>query len=435
MTLERMLALALMLAAAPPEPLSLAVELARPLVSKHRGSTKNVLRVAIKGHPRTRPGRAPVNLALVLDCSGSMAGEKLRRARQAARMVVERLGPQDILSLLAYDDDVRILVPATRVESPAPFLEALATLEARGSTALFAGVSHGIAEVRRFVDPARVDRVVLLSDGRANVGPSAASELARLGAAAAKEGIAVTTIGLGLGFHEDLMARLALLSDGNHGFAEGAPELVQIFDAELQDALSVAASDINIEVRAEPGVRITRALARPVEVYGSYARTDLVQLRAGKERFLLLEVEVPPGQGLARQKIASVRLRARNLTSGESMELTASATVRFVTDTQRAAAAENRNVMVSTVEASAVATNRAALDLRDQGKILEAQDLLQQNATYLERNADRYQSPRLRDYSKTNKDDAKGAGDDKLWKKTRKKMRSQQHKLQTQQSY
>mgnify|MGYP003380095548 CR=1 FL=1 len=75
-----------------------------------------------------------------------------------------------------------------------------------GSTPLFAGVSQGAPELRKFLDKNRVNRVILLSDGQANVGPSSPNELGRLGLSLGKEGIAVTTIGLGLGYNEDLMA-------------------------------------------------------------------------------------------------------------------------------------------------------------------------------------------------------------------------------------
>src|SRR5262249_32047712 len=150
------------------------------------------------------------------------AGEKINKANEASRMVLDRLDSNDILSVVAYDDTAEVLVPATRVFDKEAIRRRIAAIVPQGSTALFAGVSKGIEEVRKFRDAAHVNRVVLLSDGQANVGPSSPNELGRLGAATAKEGISITTIGLGLGYNEDLMTQLAMRSDGNHGFAESA---------------------------------------------------------------------------------------------------------------------------------------------------------------------------------------------------------------------
>lgn len=420
-------------------PFSLEVELAHPVLTAGKPA-RNVLRVGLRGRreslsdaPQIRP---PVNLALVLDRSGSMKGDKLLRARQAARMLVERLGPEDVLSLIAYDGSVEVLVPATRVENPRRFLTALDGLRAGGSTALFAGVSRGLAEVRRFVDPARVDRVVLLSDGQANVGPSAPSELGRLGAAAAKEGISVSTIGLGLGYNEDLMARLASASDGNHGFAESATDLAALFDAELQEALSVVAEAIELEVIPKAGWRVEASLARPVEIYPSHARAKLVQLPAETPKYFLMSMIGPRGGAPGeRQTVAEIEVRGRRTSDGAAVRMRAPVVVRYSQDPGEAERNENQEVAVSAVEASAVQTNRAAVSLRDKGLIDQAKDLLQKNASFLEENANRYRSSKLQAYSDENAADAKNLDDDLDWRRTRKRMRSKQHKIETQQSY
>ncbi|MEO1231939.1 MAG: VWA domain-containing protein [Myxococcota bacterium] len=422
-------------------PFALDVELARPVLSTETapGQAANVLRVSLEGLESALAGptngRPPVNLALVLDRSGSMRGQKLLRARQAARMLVERLGPEDVLSLVAYDGSVEVLVPATRVDDRRVFLDALEGLRAGGSTALFSGVSRGLAEVRRFVDPARVDRVVLLSDGQANVGPSAPSELGRLGAAAAKEGISISTIGLGLGYNEDLMARLAGASDGNHGFAESAADLAALFDAELQEAISVVAEAIELKITPASGWKVTSSLGRPVEIYPSYATAKLVQLPAHAPKYFLMAMAGPtPSASGQRQPVATVEVTARRTSDGQPVRTQTQVFVRYTSDLAEANRNENQEVAVSAVEASALQTNRAAVSLRDRGLIDQAKDLLQQNATYLEENADRYRSSKLRAYSQENAADAQKLNR-KDWLRTRKRMRSKQHKIETQQSY
>src|SRR5690606_35247421 len=112
----------------------------------------------------------------------------------------------------------------------------------------------------------------LLSDGQANVGPSSPNELGRLGEASGKRGISITTIGLGLGYNEDLMAQLAMRSDGNHGFAETGDELIAMFNHELGDVLSVIGQDVDIEIEFDKGVRPLRGLNRDIEIRGNKAR-------------------------------------------------------------------------------------------------------------------------------------------------------------------
>src|SRR5262249_8423165 len=176
------------------------------------------------------------------DRSSSMASDqKLDKAKEAALMVLDRLQPDDYISVISYDSTVEVLVPSTHVGNGAELREQISSLSPRGSTALFAGVSTGIEEVGKHLDAKRVNRIVLLSDGQANVGPRSPNELGRLGEVAGRQGISITTVGVGLDYNEDLMTQLALASDGNHAFAENATDLATIFSHELGDVMSVIA--------------------------------------------------------------------------------------------------------------------------------------------------------------------------------------------------
>ena len=193
--------------------------------------------------------RPPVNLALVIDRSGSMGGEKIDKAKEAAREVLRHLSSDDIFSLVTFSSDVRTLIPARPVGDGSDIERAIESIEAGGNTAIFAGVSQGASELRKYSESNDgVNRVVLLSDGLANVGPSSPEELGRLGAALMKEGISVTTVGLGLGYNEDLMTRLAQRSDGNTYFVEASGDLPRIFAAELGDVLNVIARRVVVEI-------------------------------------------------------------------------------------------------------------------------------------------------------------------------------------------
>jgi Ca-activated chloride channel family protein len=158
----------------------LTVEMSNPLLKAQKKQT-TFLKVGLTGFKlNSAKTRAPVNITLVLDKSGSMQGTKIDEARKGAIEAINRLGANDIISVVTYDSTVEVLVPATKLTDKASVCRKIAQIKAAGRTALFAGVSKDAAELRKFRDKDRVNRIVLLSDEKANIGASSASELGRL---------------------------------------------------------------------------------------------------------------------------------------------------------------------------------------------------------------------------------------------------------------
>ena len=379
--------------------------------------------------------RVPLNVALVLDRSGSMGGEKLRQAREAALTALDYLHADDLFSLVTYDSDVRVLVPATRVGDRYELRRAIESIRAGGNTALFAGVSKGVAEVRKFLDDKHVNRVILLSDGLANVGPSSPDELGRLGRRLGREGISVTTIGLGLGYNEDLMVQLAGNSDGNHVFVEQASDLARIFRSEFGELSTVVAQDLNVIIRCEPGVRPLRLLGRDGEIRGQRVEVRLNQLYALQEKYLTLEVEVDPTSADHKRSLATVELGWNDLGSHRQERSRAAAEVGFSAREAEVVAAEVADVMVSVSEQKAAVAAKQAVQLRDAGERDKAEALLKDSATVLEQEARRYDSPALRSLSKKAQASSGSIKSDRDWSRNRKQLRSEQYKLERQQSY
>lgn len=431
-------ALAILLTAGAPAQASgvrLHVNAGKPLMRADRLG-KNYLKVGLQGD-KAQPNRSdkpPLNLALVLDRSGSMQGTKMSEAKQAALLVIDRLSANDIISIVAYDSGVQVVVPATKAQDKAMLRRAVRGLQPQGSTALFAGVSTGLAEIRKFKDDRRVNRVILLSDGQANVGPKSPNELALLGSAAGKEGISVTTIGLGLGYNEDLMARLAKASDGNHAFAESADTLAQIFQFELSDVMSVVGQEVSVKVKLPKGVRAVQLFGREGEINGSEVFVAFNQLYAGQEKYFLVELEMTGGAPETTAMLAKVEVSYAEMSQGRTVRLAATESVRFSNSQTAISSAENASVMVAAVEALAVRANREAVALRDKGDVKRARKTLQDNAIYLQQNAARYGSQRLETYRQRNEEDSKNLEGAK-WNKQRKSMRKTQHELEVQQSY
>jgi Ca-activated chloride channel family protein len=414
----------------------LDVSLASPILAADKKQSA-YLKVGLTGFEREASKRAPINLSIVLDRSGSMAEDhKMEKAKEAAVMILDRLGSEDVVSVVAFDWTVEVLVPATKLTDKAKIQSRIMALYPRGSTALFAGVSKGIEEVRKFKEGERVNRVVLLSDGQANVGPGSPNELGRLGASCAKEGISITTIGLGLGYNEDLMTQLAVKSDGNHAFAQNASELTKIFNLELGEVLSVIAQEVSIKVKFADGVRPVRVLNREGEVQGQSVILALNQLYSKQEKFFLIEAEVGPKPAGSKMSVAGVDVSYANLVTHKTDRLSAAAEASFSASLAEVEAKTNREVMVAVVENIANDNNRRAVLLRDEGKVDEAEKALNVNSGYLRESA-RKLGPaggKLLGTAAANDDDAKNlrGGD---WLLRRKVMRKKQHTIDTQQSY
>jgi len=414
----------------------LDVEMSEPVMLAGK-TQKAVIKIGLTGMPIERiEKRTPVNVSIVLDRSGSMSGHKLRKAKEAAKMAIGRLSDRDIVSVVAYNHNVDVLVPATRIRDRHEIYRRIDRLSASGNTALFAGVSKGSYEVRKFMDDNYMNRVILLSDGLANVGPSSTGELADLGYSLGKEGVSVTTIGLGGGYNEDLMAELARSSDGNHAFAETADDLATIFNYEFGDLLSVVARNVIIEIKCGSGIRPIRVIGRDADIHGRNVFARLNQVYADQEKFIMLEVEVPASTNGSRREVASVSIKYNDTISRSTELVHGRADVRFSDSWDTVQRNQNKDVIVTNIEILSNESTRTAIRLRDQGRTREAQKVLQKSADDLEEKARKYGSSKLKKRA-SRKRSAAGAvaAPASEWKVNRKKMRKEEYELDQQQAW
>ncbi|HKB57302.1 MAG TPA: VWA domain-containing protein [Lacunisphaera sp.] len=363
------------------QPVRLHVDVDRGVLPA--GSTEHaVVKIGLDCiRPSRRESRPPVNLSLVIDRSGSMSGDKIARAREAALELVHRLAPDDIISIIAFDTEVQTIVPAQRVGDAHGLEAAICGIEAEGNTAIYGGVSRGATEVRRHIEDGRyVNRVILLSDGLANVGPSSPEELGRLGYSLMKEGISVTTIGLGLGFNEDLMTRLAQRSDGNTYFVENSSDLPGIFNKELGDVLNVVARRVVIEIDFPEGVHPVNFVGREGSIRGQKAELALNQLYGGQEKFALIEVEVSPEKAGAEREIARATVSYEDALNQRSASVTAQRKVSFSADEQAVVKSADHQVQADYASNLLAVAKDQAIALVDSGKKYEAAALLRQRA-------------------------------------------------------
>jgi len=322
---------------------------------------------------REKAERPPVNLAIVLDRSGSMgSGNKLEKAKEAAIAALHRLTERDLFSLVIFDHEVETIIPPQSAGNTEWIEPRIRGIHSRGNTALFGGVSQGAAEVRKHIEGRYVSRILLLSDGQANVGPSQPEDLGRLGAALMKERIAVSTIGVGSDYNEDLMTKLAQSSDGNTYFVESSRDLPRIFAQELGDVLSIFARDVRLEIEFTDGVRPVRIIGRDGRLDNRKVEIRLNQLYGGQAKYALVEVEVPAGTAHDVRKLASARCSYENLFNRQSERAEAEASVRYSDRENDVIKSVNVSVQKEIAVNDLAVANEEAIKQADRGERVQA---------------------------------------------------------------
>ena len=258
----------------------------------------------------TAPGKAQqserpaVNVAVVLDRSGSMAGRKFALARQAVAHAAQLLSERDRLSVVCFDHEVETLLESAPVTAGvrAQVAERLTAIEPRGNTDLHRGWTTGAAQVKPAAAPPDIQRddvvrrVLLLTDGQANCGETSPDLLASTAAELAQAGVATTCFGLGADFDEQLLARISREGAGRFYYIEAPQQIADYFTSELGEALEVVARDAVLEIAGGPGVVFTCLNDFRVDVShkGAFLRMHLGDLVAEQQVIVVVSADFEP---------------------------------------------------------------------------------------------------------------------------------------------
>ncbi len=266
----------------------------RPAVRADGASTLDLLVTVTPPAAAPTAGRPALNLGLVLDRSGSMGeARKLGFAKEAAAFAVRELGATDRASVTVFDDRIETIVP-NGVPDKARVAALIEAVTPRGSTALHGGWAEGAAQVKGGLVPGGLNRVLLLSDGLANVGESRPDVIATDVHTAAAAGVSTSAIGLGSDYNEDLLEAMARSGDGNYYFVESPAQLPALFAAELQGLTATVGTGVTLAV--EPASGVTAEVLNELDATpaGTYRLPNLV---SGMPVNGVVRVTVPGGAG------------------------------------------------------------------------------------------------------------------------------------------
>jgi len=362
--------------------MNIAASTDRKLARAAGHSTRYVLVSLIAPDAPKRPGRTPVNVALVLDRSGSMAGEKIRLARTAVERALQLLHPEDRFALVVYDNVVDVLMESTPATANArqEALRRLAGIEARGSTDLASGWLHGCEQVARFVESQVIGRCLLLTDGLANHGIIDHDVLAQHARELRERGVVTSAFGVGADFDEQLLQRMAAAGAGHFYFIEQAVQIPDLLASELGEALEVVARDVTVHAQAPAGAAIEPLNPWPAKRTPQGVSLALGDAISSQQISLVFKFVLPAG-------VESERIAASfSVRESGGTVLGATATAEWTLASHDANDTQERNAVVDRAVAEVYAARAisAAIDANSRGDHEAAQQIIKATTAKIE---------------------------------------------------
>jgi Ca-activated chloride channel homolog len=274
----------------------------------------HLLRIGVQAKQVSVRDRKPAHLVFLVDVSGSMnRPDRLPLAKRSLRILVDNLNDGDTVALVTYAGSTRVVLEPTPIERKAEIMSAIEDLTASGSTAMGSGIELAYGLAARTLGPDSISRVIVLSDGDANVGRTSHQQILETIAGKVEEGVTLSTIGFGMGNYKDqLMEQLANKGNGNYYYIDTISQARRVFQEQLGGTLEVVAQDVKIQVEFDPEVVAAYRLIgyENRHIDNRDFRNDKVdagEIGAGHSVTALYEVKLARDAG----DLATVRIRAK----------------------------------------------------------------------------------------------------------------------------
>ena len=342
--------------------------------------------------------RLPLNISLVLDRSGSMEGEPLEYAKRACAYVVDLLEPDDILSVITFEEGADVIMPARRVANKALVKDYINRIYTGNTTNLYEGLMTACQQVASVKTANTLNRVLLLTDGEPTAGTRDFASIVGQAAEQKGRGITVTALGFGPDYNEELMAGIARRSGGNYYYI-ARPELIpEVFRRELDTLMRITARNLRLRLTLARGVSVRQVYGQEPTFGLRTAEVTLIDVEQATGLSSLWEMEMtsrPPGT----YRLAIAELLYDDALTGRQEKITADVVMEFTADRLRIGAGADPRV-ASEIEVARAARsldrtvmgmktqsldrtqvmgelNRTKTLMLDQGKLAQAQQITQ----------------------------------------------------------
>jgi Ca-activated chloride channel family protein len=368
--------------------LTLSTHVSHPFVGL--GGSDVFVTADVTGVSMPHAQRAPVNLALVIDRSGSMSGFKLEQAKRAAKALVGQLTSVDRLSIVHYGSDVKSLngLMAT-ADNQQTLLKYVDTIWDEGGTNIAEGLTTGRSLLMTSMSDFKVNRLILISDGQPTEGLTDAHELAQVVRGIRSDGISVSSIGVGTDFNEELMASFAEIGGGAYASLSDASQLSSIFQKDLNAAATQVARGVTLTFKVPSGTQFEQLLGYTASSRRSEAGSDLISVAmpdfaAGQVERIVMQLRVTGASEGQTLDLVDTRLEYTDLLANRAVA--SQTTLRAQVTSQEAMVLRNRDkeAMVYSARARAGVNTKNAVEALKQGDRPKAERLMQQNSQYFE---------------------------------------------------
>lgn len=306
------------------------------------GPAREAFLLELAGGGGMAGARTPLNLCLVVDRSGSMEGAPLQYVKQACCHVVDLLGPNDVLSIVTFEEVVEVLMAPQRVTQKEPIKAGIGRITTGNTTNLYDGLSLAVQQVVQVQDPGRATRIVVFTDGDPTAGIKDFSALVQHAGNIRGQGLGVTFLGFGPDYNEELLAAMAKRAGGNYYFIPSPEMIPEVFRRELEALLTVVARNLRLELK--PARWVT--LRSPAGAPGSTDR-EIVLDMPDLERGAILEQAFDfefANHPLGWYRVAAGRLTYDDLSTGRSEAVDLDFVIEFTADAARYSAPVNPRV-------------------------------------------------------------------------------------------
>lgn len=287
--------------------------------------------------------RTPLNLCLVIDRSGSMEGAPLEYVKQACSYVVDMLSPNDVLSIVTFEESVEVLMAPQRVTQKQPIKDGISRLTPGNTTNLYDGLALAMSQVLQIQDSGRATRMVVLTDGDPTAGIKDFSALVQHAADIKGRGITITFLGFGPDYNEELLASMAKKAGGNYYYIPRPDLIPEVFRAELDKLTSVVSQNLRIDLKLARWVTMKSSQWLPKTPGGNDFSLALADLERGTTMEQVVDLEFP-NHPLGWYRVGAGKLVYDDCLTGKTEAIDLDLVMEFTADSSVYSAPQNPRV-------------------------------------------------------------------------------------------